>query len=175
MRWLVYGCLLLAGFLAGGAGCHRPEPEIPVAADQEWVPLDHAQPRLPTLRLFLGEQTLVAEIARTPQQVATGMMFRQEMKENEAMLFVFTRPLRTSFYMRNTRLPLSCAYLDSAGTILEIHDLQPYNETPVEAATDQVQFVLETTQGWFERHHIGVGAVLRGEDRSLSEACFPAR
>jgi len=174
MRRAGYVCLVL-GLLVGGAGCHRSGPEVPASTNVEWAPLNHAQPRLPTLRLFLGGQILVTEVARTPQQVATGMMFREGLDENEAMLFVFARPQQTSFYMRNTRVPLSCAYLDAAGTILEIHDLQPLNETPVEAATDQVQFVLETRQGWFKRHQIGVGAVLRGEGRSLSDACFPSR
>jgi hypothetical protein len=131
--------------------------------------LDRAQPRLPIVRLWLGAQELAAEVARTQTQVATGMMFRTALPENEGMLFVFTQPHRAAFYMRNTTVPLSCAYIASDGTILEIHDLKPLDETPVEAASDQVQFVLEVNQGWFARNKVGVGTTIRTDTGSLLE------
>lgn len=132
--------------------------------------LDHAQPKLPTLKLFVGNQEIAAEAALTTTQIATGMMFRKEMGTNEGMLFVFGRPHRVSFYMKNTLIPLSAAYLDADGTILEIVDLKPLDETPIEAKSDQVVFVLEMNQGWFKRNKIGAGAVLRSEFGSLGEA-----
>jgi len=91
----------------------------------------------------------------------TGMMYRTNIAEDEAMLFLLQVPQRASFYMRNTTVPLSAAYLDPEGTILEIHPLQPLDEKPVEAAASNVLYVLETSQGWFDRHQIKPGAVVR--------------
>ena len=117
----------------------------------------------------------MAEVARTREQLATGMMFRTEMAENEGMLFLFDHPQRTSFWMKNTLLPLSCAYLDSEGVILEIHHLKPLDEKPVVASSDQVRYVLETRQGWFERHKIGAGTVVRTQQGSLAASFFGRR
>ena len=131
-----------------------------------------AQPKLPILQLWIGPHAFTAEVARSAQQVQTGMMHRREMAEDEGMLFVFPVPHRASFYMRNTVLPLSCAYLDGEGVILEIHDMKPLDETPIQASADNVQFVLETRQGWFQRHQIEVGTVIRAERGSLRDVFF---
>ncbi len=131
--------------------------------------LDHAQPKLPTIKLWLGSAEVEAEQALSLEQIATGMMFRKEMGENEGMLFVFGRAHRTSFYMKNTSVPLSCAYIDPEGTILEIHDMKPLEETPIEAHHDNILYVLEMKQGWFQRHNIGEGTVLRTERGSLPQ------
>ena len=163
---------LLSGLLVC-AGCQKSKTiAMPVAppAPSVPVPLDHAQPKLPTLKLWLGAHELSAEAALTETQQATGMMYRKEMGENEAMLFAFGRAHRAAFYMRNTYVPLSGAYIDSDGTILEIHDMKPLDETPIVAGTDRVQFVLETKQGWFERHNVTTGAVIRTEYGKLMEA-----
>src|SRR6185436_4281893 len=111
----------------------------------------NAQPRLRTLKLWLGAQEITAELALTGLEIQTGMMFRTNMPENEGMLFVFPYPYQTGFWMKNTILPLSCAYIDPAGIILEIHDLKPQDTNSVTAASDRIQYVLETNQGWFER------------------------
>src|SRR6059058_3450087 len=125
--------------------------------------------RLPTLKLWIGAQEMVAEIARQQVEVNTGMMHRKQMGENEGMLFVMPYPHRTSFYMRNTLVPLSAAYIDPEGTIIEIHDLKPLDETPVEAQSDKIQYVLETPQGWFKTNNIGPGVVIRTEKGSLEQ------
>jgi uncharacterized membrane protein (UPF0127 family) len=116
---------------------------------------------LPTEELFIGKHQISAELARTVRQIQTGMMFRKEIGEDEAMLFVFARPYRASFWMKNVTVSLSVAYIDSEGRILEIHPLEPGVEAPVVAGSDQVQFVLETARGWFERHDIEVGTVVQ--------------
>ena len=149
-------------------GAARPATN-PVPAG---VYLNHAQPKLQTMKLWLGPKEIVAELALTPVQIQTGMMFRKEMGENEGMLFVFGRPHRTSFYMRNTSLPLSCAYIDAEGVIAEIHELRPLDETPVEAKSDNILFVLEVNRGWFEKNNIGVGTVLRTERGTLVDTFF---
>ena len=154
------------------AGCSQRQPDAPPPRDDRTgahTHLNHALPRLPTVKLWLGSQELTAEVARTEVEVRTGMMFRTNMVEGEGMLFVFPRPLRASFYMRNTTIPLSCAYLDPEGVILETHHLKPHDETPVEAQSSNVQFVLETPLGWFERNQIGPGTVVRTPYGALRE------
>ncbi len=127
------------------------------------------------MKLWLGPKELAAEIARTETEIATGMMFREEMGENEAMLFVFAAPHRTSFYMKNTKVPLSCAYIDGEGTILEIYDLEPLDLKPRYSKSDRVRYVLEVPQGWFKRNNIGEGALVRTERGSLQETFFGKR
>ena len=144
----------------------------PPATNPPHLYLDHAQPRLPTIKLWLGAQEMDAEMALTQTQIYTGMMYRKEMGTNDGMLFVFPRPDRKAFYMRNTVIPLSAAYIDPEGTILEVHDLKPLEETPVEAGSDNIQFVLETPQGWFKKNNIGVGTLVRTERGSLRETFF---
>jgi uncharacterized protein len=126
-------------------------------------------PKLPTVKLWVGKQVIEAEMAIAPRELATGMMYRTEIGENEGMLFRLPVPQRANFYMKNTVVPLSCAYIDAEGTILEIHNLQPRNEQPVPSATDNISYVLETKQGWFERASIGVGTVVRTDHGSLAE------
>lgn len=74
--------------------------------------------------------------------------------------------------MKNTIIPLSVAYIDPDGAILEINDLDPLNEDPVNAKTDQVQFVLEMNRGWFQTNHIGVGNVITSKNGTLHETFF---
>ena len=132
----------------------------------------NAQPKLATVKLWLGPQEVVAEIAISLPQVMTGMMFRKDMAEKEGMIFVFRQPHRASFYMRNTYLPLSCAYIDSEGAILEIHDMKPLDESPIEAESENIQYVLEMKQGWFDRNNIPKGTVIRSEYGSLADTFF---
>jgi uncharacterized membrane protein (UPF0127 family) len=134
-----------------------------------------AQPKLPTIKMYVGAQELTVELARTQTQWATGMMFRKSIGEQEGMLFVFPTTHRASFYMKNTQVPLSCAYIDPDGQILEIHDLVPFNESPVPANTDRIQYVLETAQGWFTRNHVNVGMAVRTERGTLLETLFTRR
>ena len=134
-----------------------------------------AQPRLPTLKLWLGAEEMVAELALTGPQMQTGMMFRTNMEENAGMLFVFPRAHQAAFWMKNTFVPLSAAYIDPEGVILEIHPLEPHNTNSVVAGSDRIQYVLETPQGWFERHNLHTGSVVRTEAGSLRQTFFKAR
>jgi uncharacterized membrane protein (UPF0127 family) len=157
-------------------GCDRSPQERAVAAGQiaRGAPSEpvKAQSKLRTMKLWLGSEELDAELAVTPDQVRTGMMFRTNMAENEAMLFIFARPHQAGFWMKNTFVPLSAAYMDPEGTILEIHDLKPRDTNTVFAASDRVQYVLETPQGWFARHKIATGVVVRTEHGSLRQTFF---
>jgi uncharacterized membrane protein (UPF0127 family) len=167
-------CLLsLLIALALLTGCPA-EPPAGVPAGAPSTPAA-AQPRLPTVKLYIGTNELVAEIARTPAQMGAGMMFRPSMAENEAMIFVYPAPQRVSFYMRNTTVPLSCAYLDSAGVIREIYDMQPLDETSIPSVSDQIRYCLEVPQGWFGRHGVGLGAVVGSQHGTLDQTFFRRR
>lgn len=133
----------------------------------------HAQPKLPTLKVKVGSEELIAEICRSGVEIATGMMFRTKMAENEAMIFVFPNPEPRNFYMRNCLVPLSAAYIEPDGKIAEIVDLHPGDERGVQSRTGNIQFVLEVPQGWFKRHSITNGTVIRTERGTLLETFFP--
>jgi uncharacterized protein len=162
--------LVLAAAACGGCtgGCKRPAAPAGGEVAGPSLPTE-AQPKLQTMKLWLGAEEMTAELALNAEQMRTGMMFRTNLAENAGMLFVFPIPHRASFWMKNCPLPLSAAYIDPEGIILEIHDLQPHNTNSVEAASDRVQFVLETNQGWFGRHHVAPGMVVRTERGSLQE------
>ena len=170
-RWA--GCLLVVVLLF--FGCKKPTETSAAPSPLGESGPTNAQPKLPALKLWLGAQELSAEVARTPIQVQTGMMFRTSLGETEGMLFVFSAPHRAAFWMRNTLMPLSCAYIDSEGAILETHDMKPKDETPITASTARVQYVLEVKQGWFERHNIKVGTQIRTERGTLAETFFRNR
>jgi uncharacterized membrane protein (UPF0127 family) len=121
------------------------------------------------MKLWLGAEEMTVELALTADQMRTGMMFRTNLEENAGMFFVFPIQHRASFWMKNCPLPLSAAYIDPEGVILEIHDLQAQNTNSVEAASDRVQYVLETNQGWFTRHHVNPGMMVRTERGTLTE------
>lgn len=178
-RLAVLGIVLL---LTSG-GCHQsptaappPTPSNSTAAPTPTLnPLGYlnvAQSKLATLRVFLGPKEISAELAIRPVEIQTGMMHRTEMAENEGMLFVFGGPHRAAFYMRNTKIPLTGAYIDPDGVILELRDMKPLDETPLEAVTDRIQYVLEMKQGWFARNGIGLGTVLTTERGTLRETFF---
>jgi uncharacterized membrane protein (UPF0127 family) len=133
----------------------------------------HAQPKLATLKVSVGSEEMIAEICREPVEIATGMMFRTKMAENEAMIFVFTDVAPRNFYMRNCLVPLSAAYIEPDGKIAEIVDLQPGDERGVQSRTRNIQFVLEVPQGWFKRHSITNGTLIRTERGTLLETFFP--
>lgn len=166
--------LALGMLLAVSAGCVGGCKEAAPPATAPSLPAA-AQPKLQTMKLWLGAEEMVAELALTAEQVQTGMMFRTNLAENAGMLFVFSAPHRASFWMKNCPLPLSAAYIDPEGVILEIHDLQPHNTNSVTASSERVQFVLETSQGWFGRHRVTTGMVVRTEHGTLLETFFRRR
>jgi uncharacterized membrane protein (UPF0127 family) len=143
----------------------RPDPRIPT----------QAQDRLQTMKLWVGPHATIAELALSMPQQNAGMMFRTNMPENESMLFVSAYPGPRSFWMKNTSLPLSLAYLDPNGTILEIHDLQPFDTNPVSSVSENVQYVLETPQGWFKRHNVEPGTAVSSEAGPFKKIFVPVK
>src|SRR5947207_329479 len=165
----IIGSLLLEG-------CEKSvTTAAPPATNQIGSVPTKVQPKLPTIKVWLGSQELVTEIARTDLQIRTGMMFREAIAENEAMIFVFDRPDYRAFWMKNVSVPLSCAYIDPDGVILEIHDMTPQETKPIESATNRIQFVIETKEGWFDRNKVSTGAVGRTETGSVAGPFFRRR
>lgn len=156
-------------------GCDKTPP-APAPAETSAGPAlpTQAQPKLRTIRLWLGPEELTTEMALTAEQVTTGMMFRTNMDEMSGMIFVFSRPTRVGFWMKNCPLPLSCAYITPEGEIAETHDMQPYNTNSIDADSENIQYVLEVNQGWFTRHHIQTGTVVRTERGTLRQTFFPS-
>ena len=155
---------------AGWAGCQKSTG--PASTSMEDRLPKQAQPRLRTLKIYLGAETLDAELAQTPEQEMTGMMFRTNIQETDAMLFVLPFQQRASFWMKNCPESISAAYIGPDGVIAEIHHLEKNDTNAVVAAVDNIQYVLETSDGWFVRHNISPGAVIRTEKGSLPETFF---
>jgi uncharacterized membrane protein (UPF0127 family) len=109
-----------------------------------------------------GSVTLRAEIARSAEEKRQGLMYRESLGEGRGMLFIFDRDQLMSFWMKNTLIPLSIAYIKSDGSILEIWDMRPRDENPVRSSRG-VRYALEVPQGWFGR------AGIRAGDRLLLE------
>ena len=119
------------------------------------------QLELPRLTLAAGMHLIQAQVAATPEQRSTGLMFRTEMPANEGMLFVFEQPAQQCFWMKNTLLPLTAAFVDDDGTIVNLADMKP--QTLDSHCSDKpVRYVLEMNQGWFAKKGIKAGAKLGG-------------
>jgi len=100
--------------------------------------------------------TVKAEIARTSEERAQGLMFRRNLPDGEGMLFIFERDELLSFWMKNTYIPLSIAYIAYDGRIIDIKDMYPHDETPV-TSSRSVRYALEVPQGWFLRAGVQEG------------------
>jgi uncharacterized membrane protein (UPF0127 family) len=120
------------------------------------------QPRLPVVDLTAGMHVIRAELAVTPAQQATGMMWRTEMPGNEGMLFVNSDDQIRCFWMKNTLIPLTIAYLTADGTIINLADMQPRSEQS-HCSAKPARFALEMRQGWFAKRGIQAGFQLTGK------------
>jgi uncharacterized membrane protein (UPF0127 family) len=166
--------LLLLLVLSVCSSCNKP-PAAAAGISVDPTEPTQPQPKLQTLKLYVGSQEIVAELALTPDQQRTGMMFRTNMADNTGMFFPLGYNMRASFWMKNCPLPLSAAYVDPEGIIQEIHDLQPQNTNSVISTSENIRFVLETPQGWFQRHQIGTGVAIATERGPLMQTFFGGR
>jgi len=123
---------------------------------------DGPQPRLPTVSLTAGMHVIRAELAVTPLQQQTGMMFRRSMGPNEGMLFVNAQSEVRCFWMRNTLIPLAIAFIAEDGTIVNIAEMSPQSDAS-HCSKQPVRFALEMNTGWFKKRGIVAGSRLRGE------------
>ncbi len=119
------------------------------------------QLNLPRIKLSAGMHLLDVQLAQTPQERQIGLMFRQEMPQHEGMLFVFEQPATQCFWMRNTLIPLTAAFVADDGTIVNLADMKPRSDDS-HCSAKPVRFVLEMNQGWFARRNIQAGYKLGG-------------
>ena len=111
---------------------------------------DKPNPTLKKVTLAAGQTQVVVEVAATETERNRGLMFRKTLADGKGMLFVFETDQRVSFWMRNTSLPPSLAYMASDGTILQILDLAPFSEEP-RPSERSIRYALEVPQGWFAK------------------------
>jgi len=116
---------------------------------------------LPRQQLNVGIHLIAAELATDDASRARGLMFRQQLGASDGMLFVFPQAHVQCFWMRNTYIPLSVAFLDDDGAIVNLADMQPLTDTS-HCSAQPVRYVLEMKQGWFAQRGIGPRAVVEG-------------
>jgi uncharacterized membrane protein (UPF0127 family) len=139
--WLVLGCLAAVA-VPGAMADDRPQD-------------------LPTVDLSVGMYRIRAQLATTPEQRQTGLMFRREMAANDGMLFVFEQASPQCFWMKNTLLPLAIAFIADDGQVVNIEEMQPQT-LDSHCSTRPVRYVLEMNKGWFAAHGVKPGSRITG-------------
>ena len=119
------------------------------------------QTHLQRATLLVGMFQIDAQIAQTPEERQIGLMFRVQMPQAEGMIFIFEEPSKQCFWMKNTILPLTAAFVSDDGTIVNLADMKPQT-TETHCSAKPVRFVLEMNQGWFVKKGINAGSKLKG-------------
>ena len=140
--------LLIAGLITLAAA-------LPASAQNQ------PQMNLQRVEITAGMHRIDAQVAIAPQERQTGLMHRKEMPAHEGMLFVFEQPATQCFWMKNTLLPLTAAFVADDGTIVNLADMKPQTEDS-HCSAKPVRYVLEMNQGWFAKRGIKAGARLGG-------------
>ena len=122
---------------------------------------DEPQMNLQRVKLSAGMHLIDAQVAVTPEQRQIGLMFRKEMPQSEGMLFVFEQPTKQCFWMKNTLLPLTAAFVADDGTIVNMADMKPQT-TEAHCSDQPVRYVLEMNKGWFVKKGIKAASKLGG-------------
>ena len=122
---------------------------------------DQAQTGLPRTNLTAGFHQIEVQVASTPAQQSTGLMYRAEMPQHEGMLFIFPEAKQQCFWMKNTLIPLTAAFVADDGTVVNLEDMQP-KTAQSHCSTKPVRFVLEVNQGWFMKKGLKAGVRLVG-------------
>jgi hypothetical protein len=117
---------------------------------------------LPATTLKVGMHNIHAQLAVTPQQRQIGLMFRPSMPTHEGMLFVFEDASAQCFWMRNTLIPLSIAFLADDGTVVNLADMKPQSDDS-HCSAKPVRYALEMNQGWFAKRGVKPGTRIAGE------------
>ncbi|MEO8487645.1 MAG: DUF192 domain-containing protein, partial [Betaproteobacteria bacterium] len=116
---------------------------------------------LPVTKIRVGAHAVAAEVAATPEQRTIGLMYRFSLPADRGMLFVFPEPQMVGFWMRNTYIPLSIAYLDADGRILNVEDMAPHDESS-HPSRGPALYALEMRKGWFAERSLGPGTRITG-------------
>lgn len=122
---------------------------------------EQPQTQLPRVKLSAGMHLIDAQVAQSPEQRQIGLMYRAQMPAQEGMLFVFEQPATQCFWMKNTLLPLTAAFVAEDGRIVNLVDMKPQT-TDSHCSTEPVRYVLEMNQGWFAKRGVAAGSRLGG-------------
>ncbi len=133
-----------------------------------WAIHVFAQP-LPKTELTINGHQLIVEVASSPQQLERGLMYQRMLPENRGMLFIFDAPKILRFWMKNTYLPLSIAFINADGVIVNITDMNP-KTTNIHDSAAPAKFALEVNQGWFRRNSIDPGMRVENLARAAATA-----
>lgn len=117
------------------------------------------------LTLSINDHNLSVMVASTPAERQMGLMFRTKLEPNQGMLFVYTEAALHAMWMKNTNLPLSVAFVDAQGSIINIEDMQPHT-LDSHAARRPAKFSIEVNQGWFKQRGIAPGAKVKGLEKA---------
>ncbi len=120
-----------------------------------------AQQRFPVTKLSAGMHVIQAEVAANDPQRQQGLMFREKMEGNTGMVFVFDQPSKQCMWMKNTPLPLSVAFLDEKGAVINVEDMQPHS-LESHCSKKPAKYALEMNVGWFKQRNIKPGIVIGG-------------
>ena len=151
---------VLAGVVGAACGSRAASQDSEPNESAPRTTVDAEQVRTPQTGhawIIFGTDTVVAEVARTAEERAQGLMYREELADGRGMLFVFERPELRSFWMQNTYIPLDIAYIDAGQRIVDILAMEPLSDDLYES-TQPALFALEVPQGWFASRGIAVGA-----------------
>jgi len=124
-----------------------------------WVPFVYSQ-SFPKVPVYLKEKEIWVEVVRTPEERAQGLMGRKHLGEDEGMLFIFEKEDYHSFWMKNTLIPLSIAFIDREGKILRIADMEPLT-LDSHPPPKPILYALEMNKGWFSTNSLQAGDILR--------------
>ena len=136
---------------------------LQVQSNHAWAQQPFAEPQLnlPRTQIKAGMYLIDAQVASTPEQRSTGLMYRRDMPAQEGMLFVFEQATQQCFWMKNTLIPLTAAFVLDDGTIANLADMKPQTTEP-HCSVKPVRFVLEMNQGWFAKRGIKAGGKISG-------------
>jgi uncharacterized membrane protein (UPF0127 family) len=152
------------GIVFFGQAFNRLLPVLAVVAllGPAWSEAQEApQLDLPRVKLSAGMHLIDAQVASTPEQRQIGLMLRKEMPQQEGMIFVFEQAGQQCFWMKNTLLPLTAAFVADDGTIVNLADMKP-ETTNSHCSIQPVRYVLEMNKGWFQKKGIKPGSKLGG-------------
>jgi hypothetical protein len=132
------------------SGCVRRGPEAAPAPKtvEDWF------------AIAVGGRAVQMQLAVFPAEMEHGLMDRRDLAPDQGMVFVYAQPVRMSFWMRNTPLPLDIGFFSPEGELKEVHAMLPYDETTIRSQGTRLQFALEMNQGWFHQNGIRPGATI---------------
>ncbi|MET0261621.1 MAG: DUF192 domain-containing protein [Rariglobus sp.] len=160
---LLFRGVLLVMVLLAVTGCGRSDvsrEQVAVKTVADFFPIQ------------VGDRTVKMQLAIKPREMERGLMERRDLKTDEGMLFLYEKPQKMSFWMRNTPTALDIGFFSADGTLKEVYPLYPFDETTVQSRSDELKFALEMNQGWFEFHGVKPGAKI---DLKVLAAAVKAR